>query len=132
MVHLFRSVCWNGCSWDSNLLVYRACYSVNTRMTYGVVTSPMIWSNSGELGAIWNERFTAPLQHDYTQPLRFMTYDADNRLATFNGQGVTHDLDGNMTYGPLTNNTFVSYTYDTRNRLVQVGPGGPSWLVGYT
>ena len=61
-----------------------------------------------------------------------MTYDADNRLATFNGQAVSHDLDGNMTYGPLTNNAFVSYTYDTRNRLVQVGPGGPSGLVGYT
>ena len=132
MVHLFRSVCWNGCSWDSNLLVYRACYSVNKRMTYGVVTSPMIWSNSAELGAIWNERFTAPLPHAYTPAQRIMTYDADNRLATFNGQGVTHDLDGNMTYGPLTNNTLVSYTYDARNRLVQVGPGGPSGLVGYT
>jgi len=86
------------------------------------------WDNAGRL----NWEFTAPLQHAYTPPQRFMTYDADNRLATFNGRGVTHDLDGNMTYGPLTNNTLVSYTYDARNRLVQVGPGGPSGLVGYT
>ncbi len=50
-----------------------------------------------------------------------MSYDADNRLATFNGQAVSHDLDGNMTYGPLTNNTLVNYTYDARNRLLAVG-----------
>ncbi len=60
-----------------------------------------------------------------------MTYDADNRLATFNGQAVSHDLDGNMTYGPLTNDTFVSYTYDARNRLVQVGGTGSTPSMGY-
>ena len=98
-------------------------------MTYGVVTSPMIWSNSGELGAIWNERFTAPLQHDYTQPLRFMTYDADNRLATFNGQAVSHDLDGNMLWGPGTNDAFMRYTFDVRNRLI--GTSNAIQQIGY-
>jgi len=60
-----------------------------------------------------------------------MTYDADNRLAMFNGQAVSHDLDGNMTYGPLTNDTLVSYTYDARNRLVQVGGTGSTPSMGY-
>ncbi|OQB95194.1 MAG: tRNA3(Ser)-specific nuclease WapA precursor [Verrucomicrobia bacterium ADurb.Bin118] len=48
-----------------------------------------------------------------------MTYNADNQIATFNG--VTYDADGNLTSGPLTNNMFVSYTYDARNRLLSAG-----------
>ncbi len=50
-----------------------------------------------------------------------MTYDDDNRLATFKAGNVSHDLDGNMTYGPGTNNTFGSYSYDARNRLLSAG-----------
>ena len=50
-----------------------------------------------------------------------MTYNADNQIATFNGNGVTYDADGNLTSGPLTNNMFVSYTYDARNRLLSAG-----------
>ena len=46
-----------------------------------------------------------------------MTYTKDNRLATFNGQEVQFDADGNMTSGPL-NGQMSSYTYDSRNRLV--------------
>jgi RHS repeat-associated protein len=47
-----------------------------------------------------------------------MTYNADNQLATWNGQTVTHDPDGNMTLGPNTlGSSFASYTYDARNRL---------------
>ena len=46
-----------------------------------------------------------------------MTYNDDNQIATLNGQTVTYDHDGNMTIGPLTNNTLVTYTYDARNRL---------------
>ncbi|MDQ8205894.1 RHS repeat-associated core domain-containing protein [Coraliomargarita sp. SDUM461003] len=46
-----------------------------------------------------------------------MTYNEDNQLATFEGQSVTHDADGNMTYGPLPDGTFATYDYDTRNRL---------------
>jgi RHS repeat-associated protein len=67
--------------------------------------------------------FVAPLPHTNTPPLRQMTYDADNELATFQGptmgspQSVTEDADGNLTYGPLTNDTFATYQYDPRNRL---------------
>ena len=50
-----------------------------------------------------------------------MTYDNDNRLATFNGTSVTIDNNGNMTYGPGTNSTFGTYTYDARNRLTSAG-----------
>ncbi len=34
---------------------------------------------------------------------------------------VTVDADGNLTSGPLTNDTFVTYTFDARNRLLNVG-----------
>jgi RHS repeat-associated protein len=49
-----------------------------------------------------------------------MTYTEDNRLATFNGQAVQYDADGNMITGPL-NGQMSSYTYDSRNRLVTAG-----------
>ena len=50
-----------------------------------------------------------------------MTYNDDNQIATFNGNGVNYDADGNLTNSPLTNNTFVSYPYDGRNRLLNAG-----------
>ena len=31
-----------------------------------------------------------------------MTYDADKRLLTYNGETLRYDADGNMTYDPLT------------------------------
>ncbi|WP_135555998.1 polymorphic toxin-type HINT domain-containing protein [Paenibacillus cymbidii] len=49
-----------------------------------------------------------------------MTYAADNRLATYNGQQVIYDADGNMTYGPQAGG-IGTYSYDSRNRLVQAG-----------
>ena len=75
------------------------------------------WTNSGSMA--WE--FAAPLPHTATVPTRTMTYDDDNRLATFNGSSVTSDLDGNLTSAPLTNGTFASYVYDARNRLLNAG-----------
>ena len=76
------------------------------------------WANSGNMG--WE--FAAPLPHSNSVPTRTMTYDDDNRLATFNGQSVANDLDGNLTSGPLlTNSSFISYVYDARNRLLNAG-----------
>lgn len=49
-----------------------------------------------------------------------MTYDANNRLATYNGQAVTYDADGNMTNGPL-GSSFIDFSYDSGNRLIQAG-----------
>jgi RHS repeat-associated protein len=75
------------------------------------------WTNSGNMA--WE--FAAPLPHSATVPTRSMTYDDDNRLATFNGLSVYSDADGNLTNAPLTNSTFVSYAYDARNRLLNAG-----------
>ncbi|NGZ77920.1 RHS repeat-associated core domain-containing protein [Saccharibacillus alkalitolerans] len=49
-----------------------------------------------------------------------MTYTADNRLATVNGEAVTYDAEGNMISGPLDGST-QAYQYDARNRLIQAG-----------
>ena len=65
--------------------------------------------------------FSGPLPHDIAQPTRTMTFDDDNRLVTFNTASVTIDNNGNMTYGPGTNGTFLTYAYDVRNRLLNVG-----------
>ena len=53
-----------------------------------------------------------------------MTYDAENRVATWNTLPVTHDDDGNLTSGPLPAATpglpspgFGTYVFDARNRL---------------
>ena len=55
-------------------------------------------------------------------PATQMTFDAANRLATFNGQTITHDLDGNMVSGPLPKTGAMgNYTYDSRNRLTGAG-----------
>ncbi|WP_411343872.1 RHS repeat-associated core domain-containing protein [Paenibacillus sp. WLX1005] len=49
-----------------------------------------------------------------------LTYTADNRLATVNGQAVQYDAEGNMLHGPL-NGSMQDYRYDARNRLIQAG-----------
>ncbi len=49
-----------------------------------------------------------------------MTYDDANRLVTYNGENVTYDEKGNMTYGPV-DGKMQELTYDCRNRLVEAG-----------
>ncbi len=49
-----------------------------------------------------------------------MTYDAANRLLTYNGEALRYDADGNMTYGPV-NGEMTELVYDCRNRLVSAG-----------
>ncbi len=49
-----------------------------------------------------------------------MTYDANNRLLTYNGEEIRYDKDGNMTYGPLQGK-MAEFVYDCRNRLVKAG-----------
>lgn len=71
------------------------------------------WNDAGRMA--WE--FAAPLPHSNAPPTRTMTFDDDNRLLSFNAGSVTHDADGNMTYGPGTNSTFVSYGYNARNQL---------------
>lgn len=49
-----------------------------------------------------------------------MTYGKGNCLATYNGETVTYDADGNMPHGPL-DGKMVDFVYDARNRLIQAG-----------
>lgn len=64
-------------------------------------------------------RFRAPLVNSaWEHPSFTATYDNDNRLATVNGQTVTHDADGNMTHGPIRPDSGnVNLTYNSRNQL---------------
>jgi RHS repeat-associated protein len=49
-----------------------------------------------------------------------MTYSVANRLATYNGQAVQFDADGNMVSGPLSGK-MANFSFDSRNRLIQAG-----------
>ena len=53
-----------------------------------------------------------------------MTYDADNRLLTYNGETIRYDGDGNMVYGPV-DGVMSELHYDCRNRLT--GAGGVTY-----
>lgn len=64
-------------------------------------------------------RFAAPvLGASFQHPTFTGTYDDDNRLLTVNGQSVTHDADGNMTFGPVAPTSgALNIAYNARNQL---------------
>lgn len=66
-------------------------------------------------------RYRLPKPQPMTLPTMATTYDADNRVDTWNSQSLTHDDDGNMISGPLGALGLVTYNYDARNRLTSVG-----------
>jgi len=70
----------------------------------------------------WRYRLPAASEVSEENLPRFTaTYDADNRVQTWNSLSVSHDVDGNMVYGPLpTAEGFASYSFDSRNRLSSV------------
>jgi RHS repeat-associated protein len=88
-----------------------------TAIGFPIALFRLNWNNAAE--AQWE--FAAPLPHTNAPPSRTMTYDDDNELATVDGNSVTLDSDGNLTSGPLTNDTFASYVFDARNRLLNAG-----------
>jgi RHS repeat-associated protein len=61
-----------------------------------------------------------PKPESVSLPPVTMTYSAANRLATYNGQAVQFDADGNMVSGPLSGE-MANFSFDSRNRLVQAG-----------
>jgi RHS repeat-associated protein len=64
----------------------------------------------------------APIRKTKVIPAVAMTFDSANRVATFAGQAVSHDADGNITSGPLpATGAMASYAYDSRNRLTSAG-----------
>ncbi len=62
-----------------------------------------------------------PMERNVAPPAVSMTYDADNQLATYNGQAVGHDLDGNLQAAPVNGTLLGAVTWDARNRLLSAG-----------
>ncbi len=80
--------------------------------------------------------FTVPKPQTWALPELDATADADNRLAVVNGQSVTHDPDGNMTAGFLSQGSnaamvAASFGYDARNRLTSVSVGSTNVSYAY-
>ncbi len=63
----------------------------------------------------------SPITKTLAPPPATMTYDLDNRLATYNGQSVGSDSDGNLLSVPLNGTLLDSVTWDARNRLNSAG-----------
>jgi hypothetical protein len=48
------------------------------------------------------------------------TYDADNRLASYNGTPINFDSDGNMLTGPAPGTlASTDYSYNARNQVIE-------------
>lgn len=71
-------------------------------------------------GNVVSEVNAAVTEPTITTASEALTYGADNRLATYKGQAVSYDADGNMTNGPL-NSSMQTFNYDARNRLTSAG-----------
>ncbi len=63
----------------------------------------------------------SPIAKTYAPPSVTLTYDNDNRIATYNGQSVSHDLDGNLQSAPVQGTLLGALAWDRRNRLVNAG-----------
>jgi RHS repeat-associated protein len=70
-------------------------------------------------GRITGETLTPGVPVPSAASTTAMTYDADNRLLSVNGQATTFDADGNLLSLPGGNP--AAYTYDARNRLTAAG-----------
>ena len=63
----------------------------------------------------------APMTKTLPPPPATMTYDTDNRLATYNGQAVSSDANGNLLAAPVAGTLLGALTWDARNRLTSAG-----------
>lgn len=93
-----------------------------TALGFPLVMELFAWTNSGNMA--WE--FIAPTSHVASLPVRQMGYDSDNRLNAFEGPTmnvflkVATDGNGNLAWAPLTNEDYVNYAYDARDRLTNV------------
>lgn len=65
-----------------------------------------------------------------------MTYDSNNRVATYNGATVTHDQRGNLTRGPV-GASLANLAFDNANRLTAAGTAAYAYdeedrLIGFS
>lgn len=82
-----------------------------------------------DLSGSITSKFAAPPPRPLNEPAVSATYNSDDQLATFGGNAVLHDLDGNLTSALLTNvmvgtgetNVLGAFAWDARNRLTSVG-----------
>ena len=102
-----------------------------TRAGSLILLSELAYDDDGRIVS----SFVHPKPAAFTLRADALTYDdpnvaSDNRLATWNGQTVQHDEDGNMTSGPLSTTipgggiAVGTYGYDVRNRLTSAGGAG--------
>ena len=61
-------------------------------------------------------------------PARVASHNDDNQITSFNGQAITHDLDGNLLSAPAPDSTgpLASYTWNARNQLTSA-PGNMTY-----
>jgi|GEM_PF-2888861 len=71
------------------------------------------------LGRVKHE-VRGPRPPPYLTDVQTATFDIDDRLATFNGQNVGNDVDGNMTSAPVAAAQWKTFNYDARNRLTSI------------
>jgi RHS repeat-associated protein len=86
-----------------------------------------------EAGRIDSE-LISPIPAPFTEEPQIFTYDADNRIATYNTGAVSHDADGNTLRVPWNKlpppgqsyftDVASLYTFDARNRLRSRGVSG--------
>ncbi len=78
------------------------------------------YDQSGNITIITDQSVGTKGQQTATDDTVQMEYDSVNRLIKYNGKEVKYDADGNMMiYGPL-DGEMATFTYDCRNRLIEV------------
>ncbi len=120
-----------GYEWDANGRLVKEMRPNGTQLTRrydkaGQLVQQQDVSPSGEVIAQFDFTYDAVGNiTDETPALKppvvdaTLTYMAANRLATYNGEAVEFDADGNMITGPLFDG-MTAFRFDSRNRLIEV------------
>ncbi|MEZ5406029.1 MAG: RHS repeat-associated core domain-containing protein [Verrucomicrobiia bacterium] len=96
---------------ESNASLLKQLTDISTGKT--LIDYRYDYNRNGQLSQQQGEPETP--EYSLTQPIE-MSYDADNRLVSYNSQTLEYDSNGNLLNGP-----FGAYAYDSRNRLTSAG-----------
>ena len=99
---------------DASLITSIVCKDSNGK---AVSSNSYTYNKFGEVTAIDSSTSEGGVAENETLN---MAYNEVNQLKYYNGEEVTYDADGNMTYGPL-DGKMAEFKYDARNRLIQAG-----------